>query len=184
MPSINAIKNYQEGGFYHVYNRGDNREIIFPEDEDYGIIDYLLNRYLTNLTYLKSPKNYYGKIKLHAYCFMPNHIHMILEQAKSRDMVAFMTSFSTSLCMIINKKYKKIGHLFQGVYKARLLGDDTSLLTIANYIHENPIDICSNIWEYPYSSLRHYYRNTNIDYLTKDRILGIDPAYGSIPLEG
>ena len=81
MPSRNVYKIYLENSYYHVYNRGVNKRVIFQDNQDYVTFLNLLKRYLLNnqpkdrfgRTYL----NLSGRLELLAYCLMPNHFHMI-----------------------------------------------------------------------------------------------------------
>jgi len=181
MPSTNAVKKYLKGGIYHVYNRGNNKDLIFFYEEDYLLFKYLLFRYLTKPTNGKKIQNYSGAIKLHAFCLMPNHFHMILEQLGNKTMSGFMKSLLVSYSLIVNGKHKRVGHVFQGVYKARLLATDADLMTVSNYIHLNPVELGKDPTGYLYSSYR-YYLDTNKDceFLTKDKLCKYVPGLTSI----
>src|SRR3989344_5601448 len=88
--------------YYHLYNRGNNKQKIFREDADY-------------LFYLKRLKTALQKHKfeLICYCLMPNHVHLIAKQSGEVPPAKFMSSLHTSYSMVFNKKYELVGHLFQ-----------------------------------------------------------------------
>ena len=100
MPAKNIVKNYRENAFYHLYNRGINKELLFKQPTDYKTFLYYLKLYLfpeTNLqgeTLKVSPsrklKNYFGSVKLICYCLMPNHFHLLIYQNEIDGIYFFM----------------------------------------------------------------------------------------------
>jgi|GEM_PF-1348914 len=156
MPMIGAVKNFTEGGIYHVYNRGVNKEDIFFADEDFYIFIELLDRYLCEKDPLECTKNYKGRISLFAFCLLRNHIHLFLRQTDERAITEFMQSLSVSFTMRINNKYKRVGHLFQGVYKARSVLTDAEFANVFRYVHFNAGETEEERLVYPYSSAGMY----------------------------
>ncbi len=158
MPERNSIKQYISNGTYHVYNRGNDKQTIFNDDEDYRYFLHLLAAYLTKPNHFQEIKtrSFYKKIKLHAYCLMPNHFHLLLTQKRRMDMAKFIKCLSTRYTLYVNKKYKKTGHLYQGRYKARLITSDADFMNTSKYIHRNPTDIPAKLESYQYSSLGTY----------------------------
>ena len=130
MPSKNSIKTYVEGGVYHVYNRGVNKQNIFVDDEDYSYFLTLLERYLIDGKISGYSNSFYNKIGLYSFCLMPSHIHLVLEQVERVNMTGFVRALSISYVMYINKKYQRVGHLFQDKYKARLITNEESFLAM------------------------------------------------------
>ena len=115
------------GGLYHVITRGDNRRKVFRSHNDY-------RRFITILELQKSKLPFH----LYSYCLMPNHIHLLIEMQDdpvSRIMQRVLTSYS----QYHNRKYKKIGHVFQGRYKSILCQTDRYLGELVRYIHLNPV---------------------------------------------
>ncbi len=158
MPAKNIVKTYVKDGYYHVYNRGVEKRIIFEEEQDYNVF---LNYLKTSLSkppdpetlavkftlkgdtfkgIPRQPKNFRKKIKLIAYCLMPNHFHILLQQHEEGAMANLMQSILTRYSMYFNKKYKRVGKLFQGAYKAVLVDNDAYLLHLSRYIHRNPAE--------------------------------------------
>jgi|SRR3989344_3348273 len=160
MPAINAVKRYVEGGIYHVYNRGVNRQNIFLAERDYFTFLKSFQRYLeppAEDDLYRLIKSYHGKINLLTFSLIPNHFHTMLQQVDRCDMEGFMRSLMTSYARRINKGYERVGHLFQGPYKARLLKGNDDLVNTSFYIHNNPEDeLGANPFTYPYSSIGSY----------------------------
>jgi hypothetical protein len=91
---------------------------------------------------------------------MPNHFHLYVKQKTYASMNHFMRSLATRYAMYFNKKYKRVGPLFQGIYKAVYVDNELQYLYLSKYIHRNPLELVENIptklVEYPYSSYRNY----------------------------
>lgn len=116
-----------EGGLYHIISRGNNRQLIFGSDDDYLKMLLLLAQQKAKLPFY-----------LYAYCLMPNHIHLLVERredAISRVMHRLLTGYS----QYHNRKYRNVGHLLQGRYKAILCQSDQYLAELVRYIHLNPV---------------------------------------------
>ena len=174
MPAKNSIKFPIENGYYHIYNRGINKQSIFEDSQDYSVFLSYLKEALSpplksdeikmfeveinGFTFLKpkrKPKNFYGEIDLIAYCLMPNHFHLLIRQNKRDSMEAFMRSVAIRYSMYFNKKYDRVGHIFQGIYKAILIENDNYLLHLSRYIHLNPRENFDNL-TMAYSSYANY----------------------------
>jgi REP element-mobilizing transposase RayT len=115
------------GGLYHVITRGNNRRKIFRSRDDYLSFTNILQNQKAKLPFF-----------LYAYCLMPNHVHLLIEMQDepiSRIMQRVLTAYS----QYHNRKYKKIGHLFQGRYKSILCQTDRYLGELVRYIHLNPV---------------------------------------------
>ncbi|MBM3150826.1 MAG: transposase [Chloroflexi bacterium] len=115
--------------YYHIYNRGVNREPIFRADRNYY---FLLQRFKENL-----PDNQVSAI---AYCLMPNHYHFLLRQDGEIPISALMQAVFNSYTKAFNKAYARSGTLFEGPFRA--VGVDTYeyLLHLCRYIHRNPLE--------------------------------------------
>jgi len=154
MPSQGRMKNYIKGAYYHIYNRGVNKQEIFYEEEDYSRFLYKLEKYVTGTD--PSTKNHKHNINLLCFCLMPNHFHLLVQNGSYRGIEKFMRSLCTSHSMYINRKYGRVGHLFQERYKAKMIKTDEHLMTTGLYIHSNPKDGPELLESYPYSSLKYY----------------------------
>ena len=154
MPSKNIIKQYEAGGYYHLYNRGVERRIIFEDELDYKTFISYLKIYLTPLN-LRGPtlkdeegktispsrviNNFVDDIELYAYCLMPNHFHILLKQNSERAIASFMQSIITKYVRYFNKRYKRVGGLFQDKYKCVTIKSEEQYTYLSKYIHRNPL---------------------------------------------
>jgi len=173
MPSRNVIKEYVPDAFYHVYNRGVEKRDIFLDEQDYTVFLGLLKKYLLGAEKSKTnrhqPKSYVGKIDLLAYCLMPNHFHLLFFQKDQLALSGFMRSLLTGYSMYFNDRYKRVGPLFQGTFKASQIQSDGYLDHISRYIHLNP----DGYENYPYSSWKYYVGNKHAEWLKPAKILGL-----------
>ncbi len=103
----------------------------------------------------RQPKNFQEQIELLAFCLMPNHFHLLIRQSNPESMESFMRSVVTRYSMYFNKRYERVGKLFQGHYKACLVDDENYLLHLSRYIHINPLEYENNL-KNAYSSYRNY----------------------------
>ena len=161
MPSKNSVKVYSEAGYYHIYNRGVEKRTIFADQLDYGVFLRYLKEYLlpkdeeglrnqfskSGISYKEKDtilrmlrmNNFFSEIILIAYCLMPNHFHFLIKQKSAGSIDKFMNSLCTRYTMFFNKKHKRVGSLYQDVYKAVLIESDERLLYLTSYIHRNPL---------------------------------------------
>jgi putative transposase len=166
MPGKNAIKMYVENGYYHIYNRGVEKRTIFQDQQDYDIFLSYLCEYLqpkdeksllnnlsaANITSRGKDKilnslrlnNFDQTITLLAYSLMPNHFHLFVKQKDAGAIDKFMRSLGTRYVKYFNHKHKRVGALFQAVYKAALIDDEAYYLHISRYIHKQAIDVPLN----------------------------------------
>jgi putative transposase len=160
-----------EGAFYHVTARGNDRKKVFLFHSDY-------ERFLATLT--ENLTKY--KVNLHAYALMGNHYHLLIETPLG-NISSFMQSLNTAYTTYFNRKRNRIGHLFQGRYKALLIEADSYLLQLSRYIHLNPVTVkmVEKPDDYVYSSYKAYIDPGQQTFVTRSLILsmvapqGIDP---------
>lgn len=187
MPHKHSVKIYVENGYYHAYNRGVEKRDIFLDRQDYSVFLHLLKYYLSPLDKnpehpLKTVRNYSfvrplplanleKELDLLAFCLMPNHFHFLLKQNTKDGMTKLLRRISTTYSMYFNKRYNRVGTLFQGKYKAALITDDSYLLHLSRYIHLNPLQIRSDLIEYQYSSYPYYLEEKKAEWLKPDFIL-------------
>jgi REP element-mobilizing transposase RayT len=135
-----------EGALYHVITRGNQRQRVFKDIEDY-------RRYLKILADYKVRYKY----ALYAYVLMSNHVHLLIE-TRENPLSKILQGINQSYTMYFNRKYGTVGHLFQGRYKAILCDKDGYLLSLVKYIHLNPmrVGIVKEVDKYPWSSHRVY----------------------------
>lgn len=114
-------------GIYHVVTRGVNKRVIFEDDRD-------RERYLD---YLRSSLDKSGG-SLYAWCLMSNHVHL-LASMELDALSAFMKSLNQRHAEYFNWKYGRVGHFYQGRFKSEPVETESYLLTVARYIHQNPV---------------------------------------------
>jgi putative transposase len=128
---------------YHIYARGNQKQIIFKNQEDFAF-------------YLSQFKHYKRKYQflLYGYCLMPNHIHIIGEPMDPRGLPKLIQSLHRSYTAYYNKKYNKVGHLWQGRFKTKLIAKDQYLINCIAYVEQNPMrsNLAKDITEYEFSS--------------------------------
>lgn len=115
------------GALFHVIARGNQRQCTFREDADYAKYERLLERYHQRYSFT-----------LYAYVLMPNHVHLLLETGR-HPLAKVMQGIQQSYTAHFNKRYRLVGHCFQGRYKAILCDRDAYLLTLIRYLHRNPV---------------------------------------------
>jgi REP element-mobilizing transposase RayT len=155
------IRLEAEGAVYHVIARGNERRAIFRDDRD-------REEYLNRLARYRERFGF----KLLAYCLMDNHVHLAVERgpvALSR----VIHSLHGPYTQWFNVRHGRVGHLFQGRYKALLVEKDRYLLALVRYIHENPVKarLVQRPQEYPWSSDRYYRRASGPAWLDLDAVL-------------
>lgn len=175
MPTRNVVKNYGEGQYYHVYNRGVDRRNIFQDDQDYRYFMSLMKRYLSPKTEVDSKNrdypNYSDLVELCAFCLMPNHFHLVFYLKERQGIEKLMRSVMTSYSRYFNTKYRRLGPLFQNVFLASRLGDERYFWHITRYVHLNPIDIGKEWRNYPYSSITYYSGERRAGWLHEERFV-------------
>jgi putative transposase len=157
------IRIESAGALYHVIVRGNERKAVFRDDGD-------RNDYLGRL-------GHYGEkfgFRLLAYCLMDNHAHLAIETGKA-PLSRIMAGLQSSYTQYFNRRYQRVGHLFQGRYKAFLIERDRYALALLRYIHENPVKagIVASPQEYRWSSDRQYRRGKSLKWLDVDRLLSM-----------
>ena len=137
-----SARKHSESGHYHVILRGVNRLEIFHDDED-------RTRFLDTLLRFAREDG----IGIVAYCLMDNHVHLLLNAGD--NLSVFIKQIAASYVYYFNRKYDRVGHLFQERYRSEAVETDEYLLTAARYILQNPqkAGICS-ARDYPWSSWR------------------------------
>jgi REP element-mobilizing transposase RayT len=93
-----------------------------------------------------------------AYCLMPNHFHILIKQNTDMKVTDFVSKLSTSYSMYFNKKYKRVGSLFQDTFKSINVDNNNYLLWLSAYIHQNPVvaGIAWDLKQWKWSSYMEY----------------------------
>jgi REP element-mobilizing transposase RayT len=150
-----------EGALYHVITRGNNRQVVFKEDDDY-------RKFLSLLQREKQKHPFY----LYAYVLMTNHVHLLVER-QTDPLSGIMQRILTGYAQYWNRKYRKVGHVFQGRYKAILCQKDAYLSELVRYIHLNPVraKMVRRAEAYRWSSHRAYLGLEKCPWLDSDEVL-------------
>jgi putative transposase len=189
---------------YHIILRGLDDNLIFKDTNDYyrGIFSiYEFNnaspieirkRRLARKTEKKkasgSPSSAtFDKrdklVEILCFCFMPNHIHLLVKQLRDDGIVRFMRKVGTGYAKYFNSKYKRKGYVFQNRFRSVYIEDDNQLRIIFNYIHANPISLIEPGWkekginnpkeaikfleDYKWSSYKDYIGENNFSSVTE-----------------
>lgn len=158
--------------FYHVTCRGNERREIFRDDRDRTVF----------LEKLQSSLEIYS-VRLHSYVLMDNHFHLIVETPKA-NLSEFMRRVNVSYGAFYNRRHQRVGHLYQGRFKAIVVEADSYLLELSRYVHLNPVRVGSlrrgtykeklgYLQKYPWSSLEGYLlRRKAKHWVVYDAVLG------------
>lgn len=131
--------------YYHLYNRGNNRGDIFFERKNYLFFLQRVREYLSS------------DLLVIAYVLMPNHYHLLI-QALTDNAAHAIQRFGISNTKAINKHYNRVGSLYQGKFKRKLVDTDTYLLYLSRYIHLNPVQagLAQKAEDWEFSSYQDY----------------------------
>jgi REP element-mobilizing transposase RayT len=113
---------------YHVYNRGNRKQPIFLFRADRVYFMKKFRKYLRMC-----------KISYISHTLMDNHYHLILQQGVGETISKFMQRLLTSYVQHFNKKYKMVGHMFQGRFKSRIIRNKQDLLNLIEYLKQNAV---------------------------------------------
>jgi len=154
---------YSDTGIYHVMIRGNDKQKIFLEDED-------RRRFISTLFEKALEEN----IDIYAYCLMNNHVHLLLHE-EDCNIARLMKRINVSFAYYFNKKYKRVGHLFQDRFKSEIVDNDGYLLAAVRYIHNNPVKagIVNSPEKYSWSSYNDYIGVKKCNSLITDKILSL-----------
>jgi len=149
------IRAISTTGIYHVMLRGVNKQRIFENPSDYEAMYRILKFVQTTDARQQMVKE--TEYFLYAYCLMDNHIHLLI-QPNHNDLGQIVKRISTAYALYFNKKYERVGHLFQDRYKSEVVEDVDYFFTLLRYIHNNPVKAgrCLYPKQYAYSSWHEY----------------------------
>ncbi|MDP4038517.1 MAG: transposase [bacterium] len=158
--SYRYIRRTSDYPFFHIFNRGINKQTIFKTTNDYQRFINKMFLYIQDST-----------AEIVCYCLMRNHFHIIMKENEIGDISKFMQRLCTSYAMYFNLKNKRSGYVFQGPYKEKTINSDEYLLQVSAYIHNNPIEIGIHADTYQWSSYKSYLSGIDST-LLKEPILG------------
>ncbi len=158
-----GLRIYYPGAFFHCINRGNRREKIFCEEKDYQQM----------LKCLGDACERYG-VLVHGYCLIPNHFHILIQQ-QEQPVSSAMRSLETQYAIYFNKKYRKVGHVFQGRFRGILCDKQAYLLALIRYLHLNPVRarLVKQPHEWAWSSLPVYLGVSKNEWLHQADVLAL-----------
>ncbi|MDO8658991.1 MAG: transposase [Candidatus Parcubacteria bacterium] len=185
------------GEYYHIYNRGIDKRIIFKSYKDYERfimllfvsntqmqsfrLDNLINQQHKTFEEILILDKDEPLVSVGAWCLMPNHFHLLIRQEVDGGITKFMRKLGVAYSMFFNIKYQRTGALFGGLFKSKLIGvDDNYMRELFGYIHLNPLEIEFPEWKDKINKrssdmkkfLESYRYSSYCDYVGKDRIEG------------
>jgi len=182
------------GEYYHIYNRGIDKRVIFKSKKDYErfmMLLYLANShdsFRLDIILNRQHKTFdevlvldKGKllISIGAWCLMTNHFHLLVRQEVDGGITKFMRKLGVGYSMFFNIKYERTGALFGGLFKSKLIGvDDNYMRHLFGYIHINPLEIEFPDWKDKLNRpstdmkkfLESYQYSSYLDYLSENRV--------------
>lgn len=187
--------NISVNEYYHIYNRGVGKKIIFKDDRDrtrflflilyfqaennFPQISRIISSYVKHLVFdissdIKNKLILKRFVELTGFALMPNHFHLVVKEAKEGGMGKYMQRVLNSYTKYFNTRYSVSGHLFEGPYKAVHVEDNEQLLHLSAYIHLNPREISE--WSkkediFPWSSYQDYIRENRFGEILKTEII-------------
>jgi len=150
---------------HHIVQRGHNRNIVFNLAGDFEL-------YLKNL----SECSVRFDVKVHSYCLMPNHVHLILEpQGAIEGVSLLMKRLAGRQCRYVNRIQGRSGSLWEGRFKSSPIERDRYLLACCRYVELNPVkaNIVVNPADYPWSSYSDRINNRLKSWMGEDVVLGV-----------
>ena len=146
-----AARKISSTKVYHVILRGNDKQDIFLEEQDY-------NKFIKEI--VKTKEKY--KYELYVYCMMTNHIHLIIYDPNDK-LSKILQSISISYTSYFNKKYERVGHLFQNRFLSKNVETSEYLKNVCRYIHKNPVKSgIDRLKEYKWSSYLEYINEEKI----------------------
>lgn len=199
-------EEFINGAVYHIILRGLDNNMIFKDDNDYyrGIFSiYEFNNSNPVDIWLRRKQRKQEKllegpsfklpqrdllVDILAFCFMPNHLHLLLKQKKDDGITKFMKKLGTGYATYFNKKYQRKGYVFQSRFLSVHTKDDNQLQIVLNYIHANPASLIEPnfksmgiknlkeaihfIEQYKWSSYQDYIGIKNFPSITEREFIG------------
>ena len=142
---MSAIKPLRHGAYYHIYNRGNNRENLFVEARNYA---YFLDLYVKHIEPIA---------ETYAYCLMKNHFHLLVrikESDDGRDPSRCFSNLFNAYARSFNRAYGRTGALFQRPFSRIEVTHDRYFTAVVSYIHRNPQKhgFVADFRDWPYTS--------------------------------
>ena len=152
-------REFVAGGIYHVFNRGNNRNVLFEVKEDFSCFKGMLYEG--------------GKregIKIYHYCLMSNHFHLLVRSETAESLPHFMHWVQLGYARYFKGRHKTTGHIFEERYRSPRIAEESYYLQCGRYIERNPVKakMVQNAEEYPYSSAGYYVKGKRDPLVTEN----------------
>lgn len=205
---------FTNGYIYHIYNRGVEKRKVFIDDRDFLRFVVALYEFNDSHPIFNVGRNFFQQpievrlqskrknqlVEILAFCLMPNHYHIVMRQKAENGITEFMRKIGTGYTNYFNLKYSRVGHLFQGKFKAVLLEQEAHFIHLPHYVHLNPLDLFQPAWRergvenvaaaldflktYRWSSFLDYIGSSNFPSVTEREFLqicvgGAEDFYGA-----
>jgi len=160
MKMSRQARKLSQTGLYHIIFKGIGSQNIFEAPADYKKLREILVR-------VKEETEF----ELYAYCFMTNHVHLVIKEKEIGEISKIMTKILSHYATWFNRKYEREGALFANRYKSEPVEDERYYFSLIRYVHQNPLKagMVESIRKYPHSSYSEYAKNegdiTDIDFL-------------------
>ncbi len=144
-------------GYYHIVTRGIERRKLFCCPQDFKVFRGIIRKNLESF-----------RIDILNYCFMPNHLHLLIQAQVASDLAKFMQSILQVYANRFRRKYKTVGYVYQNRYKSKLIDTEAYLLECNRYIERNPLraELVADLTGYPWSSFSYYAMGAKDDIIT------------------
>lgn len=128
------------GAYYHIYNRGNAKQNVFIDTQDFNffLLKLRQNLFPKKEYKFRTPPPPENSFSLVSYCLMPNHFHLLIQQKGDIPTTKLMLRVCTSYSIYFNKKYDRVGHVFQDQFKQVNIDENSYLIWLSAYIHQNP----------------------------------------------
>ena len=158
-------KERGQGEYYHIYNRGNAKQDVFLDEQDFSFFLLRLRESLfpennRGDRRIPLPKNAFSLV---SYCLMSNHFHLLIRPNIDIPTSKLLLKVCTSYSIYFNKKYNRVGHIFQDQFKQIRIHNDNYLLWLSAYIHHNPT--VAGLVTDP----KHYQWSSHAEYLDTDK---------------
>ena len=152
-------REFVAGGIYHVFNRGNNRRVLFEDGKDYDCFKGMLGKGQER-----------ERVSLFHYCLMSNHFHLLARSEEKESLYRFMHWVQLGYARYFKKRHKTTGHIFEERYRSPRIAEESYYLQCGRYIERNPVKAKMVMYaeDYPYSSAAYYVKGIRDPLLTEN----------------
>lgn len=174
---MSKIRNITTEYYHHVYSRGVNKKEIFLDHSDYLKFQELIKNFNTNqkvrLSMPRPERDTKKLVNIFCYTLMPNHFHFVLKGLIEGGVSLFLQKVLGQYSNYFNKKYKRVGPLFESRFKNKLIDSDQYFEYLVGYIWNNPIKLINS----KYKSIDLFYEKIKLNEKEKEFALNYPYKY-------